>query len=93
MMRSILNGVALGAVHWVEVHNPAIVDSDHCLEQELHVIAGCALVQMYVTDWAEAQRQDPVLSAVLDWLKAKKETDSKALLAEHASSEEGQMIL
>ena len=50
------------------------------------------LVEMHVSDWAEAQREDPVLSTVLDWLKAQKKTDLKALLREHASSEEGQLI-
>ena len=34
-----------------------------------------------------------MLSAVLDWLKAEKKTDLKALLAEHTSSKEGQLIL
>ena len=76
-----------------EVHNPTMVESGHCLEQEVCVATGCALVQMHVTDRADAQREDPILSAVLDWLKAQKETDLKALLVEHASSEEGQMIL
>ena len=42
-----------------------------------HVAAGCVLVKMHVTDWAEAQREDPVLSAVLDWLEAQKKTDLK----------------
>ena len=49
-------------------------------------------MQMHVTDWTEAQREDLMLSTVLDWLKAQKKTDLKALLTEHASSEEGQMI-
>ena len=71
-MRSNLDRVALGAVHWVKVHDPAMVESDHCLEQEVHVAAGCVLVQMHVTDWAKAQREDPALSAVLDWLKARR---------------------
>ena len=51
------------------------------------------LVQIHVTHWAEAQREDPMLSAVLDWLQAQKKTDLKTLLGEHASSEEGQLIL
>ena len=34
-----------------------------------------------------------MLSTVLDWLKAQKKTDLNALLAEHASSKEGQLIL
>ena len=48
---------------------------------------------MHVPDWAKAQREDQKLSTVLDWLKAQKQTDLKALLAEHTSSEEGTLIL
>ena len=92
-MRSILNGVALQSVHWAKVHDPAIVEGDCHLGQGVHVTAGCMLVQMHITDWAEAQKEDRLLSAVLNWLKAQKKTDLKALLAEHASSEEGQLIL
>ena len=90
-MRSILNGVALGTVHQAEVHDPTIVDHDH--KQEVHVITGHTLVQMHVTDWVETQREDPMWSAVLDWLKAQSKRDLKVLLAEHTSSEEGQLIL
>ena len=66
-----------------------MVEGDHNLEQEVCVAAGCVLVQMHMTDWAETHREDPVLSAVLDWLEAQKKTDLKTLLGEHASSEEG----
>ena len=92
-MRSILDGVTLGTVHWAKFHDPAVVEGDHHLEQEVHVTTGCTFVKMHVTDWAEAQKEDPVLSTVLDRLKAQKKTDLKALLAEHASSEEGRLIL
>ena len=34
-----------------------------------------------------------MLSTVLNWLKAQKQTNLKSLLAEHASSEEGRLIL
>ena len=34
-----------------------------------------------------------MLSAVLDWLKAQKQTSLKMLLTEHTSSEEGKLIL
>ena len=44
---------------------------------------------MHMANWAEAKREDPVLSTVLDWLKAQKKTDLKTLLGEHTSSEEG----
>ena len=44
LVRSILDGVTLGTVH------QAIVEGDHCLEQEVCVTAGHALMQMYMTD-------------------------------------------
>ena len=88
-MRSVLDRVTLGAVHWTKVHDPTIVKGDHHLEQEVHVTTGHMLVQMHVTDWAEAHSEDPALSAVLDWLGVQKKTDLKALLANHASSKEG----
>ena len=65
-VKSILDGVALGSVHQAKVHNPTIVKDDHDLEQEVHVTAGHALVQMHVTDWTAAQKEDPMMSAVLD---------------------------
>ena len=34
-----------------------------------------------------------MLSAVLDWLKAQKQTDLKAVLAEYTSSKESKLIL
>ena len=92
-MRSVLDGVALGRVNWVKIHNPTIVKGGHHLEQEVHVTAGHAVVQMHVTDWAEAQREDPALSAVLDWLGVQKKTDLKALLINHTPSKEGWLIL
>ena len=89
MMRSILDGITLGATHRVESHDPTAVEGDHGMEKEVHVATGCILVQMHVTDWAEAQREDSVLCIVLDWLVTKKKTDQKTFLGEHASSEEG----
>ena len=71
-MKSILNRVAMGSVHQAEVHNPTMVEGDCCLEQKVHVTTSCALVQIHVTDWAKVQREDPMLGAVLDWLKAQK---------------------
>ena len=92
-MRSILKRVKLGSVHWAEVHDQAVAEGDCHLEQEVCVTTGCALVQIHVPDWAKAQKEDPMLSTVLDWLKAQKKTDLKAFLADHVSSEEGQLIL
>ena len=47
---------------------------------------------MHVTDWAAAQKEDPKLNVVLQWLELKKKTDLRTLLRECVSSEEGQMI-
>ena len=47
---------------------------------------------MHVAIWAAAQRQDPELDAVLHWLEAKKRTDLKTLLREHASREGSQIV-
>ena len=44
---------------------------------------------MHETNWAAALKEDPVLSAMLNWLGAQKKTDLRTLLGEHASSEEG----
>ena len=46
---------------------------------------------MHLTNWATAQKEDPVLNAVLNWLETQK-TYLRTLLGEHASSEEGQMV-
>ena len=56
-------------MHQAKVHDLAIVEDDCCLEQEIHVTTGCTLVQMHVTDRAEAQEEDPILGAVLNWLE------------------------
>ena len=93
MVKSILNGVAFGTAHWAETHEPAMIESDCHLQQEVCVATGCMQMQMHVMDWADAQREDPALSAILDWLGVQKKTDLKALLANHASSEENWLIL
>ena len=91
MVRSILDGVVLGAAHQVEVHDPAMVESDHCLRAR----GMCCCRLCAFTDACNRMDQSPKRgpSAVLDWLKAQKQTDLKALLMEQTSSKEGQMIL
>ena len=57
MVRSNLDWITLGAAYWAEVHDPAIAEGDHDLEQEVHITAWCILVQMHVIDLAGAQRR------------------------------------
>ena len=72
--------------------NPAIIKSDQQLEQEVWVTTGQILVEMHVTDWAVAQKEDPKLDALLQWLESKKKADLRTLLGECIMSEEGQMV-
>ena len=48
-------------------------------------------MEMHVTDWAEAQKEDPELDAVLQWLGSKK-ADLRMLLGECITSKEGRMV-
>ena len=91
-VQSILDGVTLGMAHKAEGHNPSMVEGDHNVEKEVHVTAGQVQVEMHMTDWATAQKEDPVLNVMLNWLGAQKKTDLRILLGKHASSKEGQMV-
>ena len=91
-VQSILDGVTLGATLRAKGCDPAMVEGDHNIEKEVCVTARWVLVEIHVANWAMAQREDPVLDAVLNWLEAQKKTNLKTLLGEHASSEEGQMV-
>ena len=91
-VQSILDGVTLGTAHRAKGCNPIVVESNHNIEKEVCIAAGWVSVEMYMTDWAKAQRKDPVLNAVLNWLETQKKTDLKTLLGEHTSSEEGQLV-
>ena len=91
-MQSILDGVTLGMAHRAESHNPSVVEGDHNVEKEVHVTVGQVQDEMHVTDWATAQKEDPVLNAMLNWLGAQKKTDLRTLLGEHASCKEGWVV-
>ena len=49
-------------------------------------------MEMHVTHWAKAQKEDPELDAVLQWLGSRKKADLKTLLRECIKSEEGRMV-
>ena len=69
-MQSILDGVTLGTAHRTEGCDPTVVEGDHNIEREVCVTTGWVLAKMQMTNWAAAQREDPVLNAVLSWLEA-----------------------
>ena len=47
---------------------------------------------MHVTDWAVAQKEDPELDTVLQWLGSRKKADLRTLLGECIMSKEGWMV-
>ena len=47
---------------------------------------------MHVTNWAAAQKEDPELNAVLQWLESRKKADLRMLHGECITSEEGWMV-
>ena len=71
-VQAILDGAAVGTSQQAEVENPAVIKNNQCLEQEVCVAARRILVEMHVTDWAKAQKEDPELDTVLQWLSSKK---------------------
>ena len=91
-VQAILEGVTIGASQRAEGEDPAVIKGAQQKEREVWVAAGWVLVEMHVTDWATAPKEDPKLDAVLQWLESKKKTDLRTLLGEYISSEEGQMV-
>ena len=91
-VQAVLDGAAIGTSQRAEVENPAVIENNQCLEQEVCVATGQILVEMHVTNWAKAQKEDPELDTVLQWLSSKKKADLKTLLGECVKSKEGQMV-
>ena len=91
-VQAVLDGATMGTSQRAEGEDPAIIEGDQQMEKEVQVTAGLVLVEMHVTDWAAAQKGDPELDAVLQWLESKKKTDLRTLLGECIMSKEGQMV-
>ena len=91
-VQAILDGATTGTSQRAEGEDPPVIEGDQQRKKEVQVTAGQVLVEMHVINWATAQKEDPKLDAVLQWLGSKKKTDLRSLLREHALSEEGQMV-
>ena len=72
-VQALLDGATVGTSQRAERENPDIIKSDQQLEQEVQVTTGQVLVEMHVTDWAAAQKEDPELDAILQWLGSRPE--------------------
>ena len=90
-VQSILDGATIDAPQEAE-EDPAVIEGDQQKEKEVWVAAGWVLVEMHFTNWSTAQKEDPELEAVLQWLESKKKTNLRTLLREQTLSEKGQMI-
>ena len=91
-MQAILDGATIGASQRVEREDPAITKGDQQMGKEVQVTTGQILAEMHVTDWATAQKEDPQLDVVLQWLESKKKTSLRTLLGEYAVSKDGWMV-
>ena len=90
-MQAVLDGATIGASQRAG-EDPAVMEGDQQKEKEVRVTAGGVLVEMHVTDWAAAEKEDPELDVVLQWLESKKKTNLRTLFGEYVLSEEGQMV-
>ena len=50
-------------------------------------------VNLYVMDWIDAQQEDAIHKGVMKWISSHKVQDLKHLLGDHATMEEGMVIL
>ena len=91
-IQAVLDGATVGAFQWAERDRPAIIENEQHLEQEVQVATGRVVVEMHITDWAAAQKEDPELDAVLQWLGSRKKADLRMLLGQCIMSKEGQMV-
>ena len=64
-VQSILDVVTLGMVPRAEGYDPSVDEGDYGVKKELCVAASWVQIKMHMTDWATAQKEDTVLSAVL----------------------------
>ena len=61
-VQAVLDGATMGTSQRAERENPAIIEGDEQLEQEVQVTTGQVLVEMQVTDWAAAEKR------ILSWM-------------------------
>ena len=58
-VQAILDGATVGTSQRAEREIPAVVEGDQQLEKEVQFATGQVLVEMHVTNWAAAQKEDP----------------------------------
>ena len=71
-IQTVLDGATIGASQRVEGEDLAVIEDNQQREKEVWVTAWWVLVEMHVTNWVAAQKEDPKLDALLQWLESKK---------------------
>ena len=69
-VQAIIDGATIGVPQRAEGEDPAGIKGDQQKEKEVQVATGRVLVEMHVTNWATAQKEDPELEAILQWLES-----------------------
>ena len=90
-VQAILDGATIGASK-EQKKKTLLLSKVTKKEKEVCITTGWVLVEVHVTNWAAAQKEDPRLAVVLQWLESKQKTDLRTLLGEYVLSKEGWMI-
>ena len=96
-VQPILDGATLGATQRAEGEDPAMVEVTKTREvtkkREVQVTAGLSPSRNTCHQLGHSPKRRPwTRCSTVQWLEAKKKTDLRTLLGEHASSEEGQIV-
>ena len=97
-MKSILDGVTVETMERVDTHDPMVAEADeeiHKQVQETVILARAtqACINLHVTDWLTAKKEDPILKTVIKWISNWRVQDLKHLLGDDGNTEEGKTIL
>ena len=97
-VKSILNGVTIGATGRADAHDLMVVEADERMHKQVEetavqrwAIHTC--VNLHIMDWVAVQQEDPIFKNVMEWISSCKVQDLKHVLWDHAVTDEGMAIL
>ena len=91
-----LDGVSGGTTEKADAHDPAVAKADeeiYKLVQETLILDWTTCVDLHVTDWVTAQKEDPILKNVIKWISGQKVQDLRHLLGDDTDTKEEKTIL
>ena len=98
VVKSILDGVTMGTMGRADTHDPVVAEANERIYKQVEETAVQARaihmhVNLHVMDWVAVQQEDCILKIVMEWISIHKVQDLEHLLGDHASMEEGMVIL